>query len=62
MKIDWDSILKDVERREWICRFPPLCTKCGHEQVQIIDSHVIPAKWKCRVCHWSFDHEPYIFK
>lgn len=58
LKRQLELILNDVDRRTWLCKNAPLCENCAHEQVQLIDSFVIPAEWKCRICKTKFTFEP----
>ena len=55
----WDEVMERVDRREFLCRHPPLCPKCNTPQVQLIDyMEKEPAAWKCRCCKYKFDFEP----
>lgn len=56
--LDWGWIMKQVERRQDLCKHPPLCPECLADQIQIINSYDKPASWKCRICKWKFTYEP----
>lgn len=58
MKMDFRSLLEDMNRRDALCRAAPHCQKCLDEQVQLVSSAETPAKWKCRICKHRFEYEP----
>ena len=47
-----------VARRIRLCKSPPNCVACGDRQVQLVEAHRVPAKWKCRMCKKVFEFEP----
>lgn len=43
------EVLETVTRREQLCKNSPKCTKCGTNQVQLLEWEEDPT-WKCRHC------------
>lgn len=59
-KEHWDTVVMPrVLRRERICKHPPLCPKCGTNNIQL-RTPMLPAHWKCMVCKHPFIFEPLI--
>lgn len=58
---DWDalaeSVARDFERFDHLCRNVPSCEPCGSDQVQLMD-RTAPASWRCRMCKHRFQYEP----
>lgn len=62
MNIDLGGSLKNImERDAFIKMFHqavcpnPFCNE--RKQIELVSKEV-PAKWKCRMCHTKFEHEP----
>lgn len=46
-----------ADRRERLCKNPPRCISCGHEQVQLLQ-WIRTVEWRCRICkHWWKDNK-----
>lgn len=62
MRMDFDKFMENVlrmtSRREFLCKNAPKCIMCGADQIQLVDSFLKPARWKCRICKFAFQHEP----
>lgn len=43
-----------ADRRDALSKLQPTCGNplCQSRQMQLVDYHVTPAKWRCRECHW----------
>lgn len=47
-----------AKRRELLSKHVPVCPKCSHEKIQLIQWTQLPALWKCRKCEHPFTYEP----
>lgn len=48
-----------LDRIDHLTRRSPRCGECLSEQVQLIGgSMMAPARWRCRLCQFTFTHEP----
>jgi transposase-like protein len=55
----WKSVEASLARRDFVFRHVPHCPKCREQmQIQIMDYHNKPAKWRCRMCKHRFEFEP----
>lgn len=53
-----DAAFRRADRRAWLGKWAAPCPACGSPQVQLTDSTVQPAQWKCRTCKHPFTYEP----
>ena len=52
-----------AERREALCKEPPLCPDCRTDQVQLIEwIEEETAEWKCRHCRTRFKFERVLYR
>jgi transposase-like protein len=62
---DWDSFSKQISelavelgnRLDYLANSGICCPSCDTNQLQLI-SRRVPAKWKCRMCGYTFEGEP----
>lgn len=56
---DFETLMKQNDRREFLSRNAPKCPRCSAVQVQLIDYLTVRnAKWRCRICTHLFHFEP----
>lgn len=52
--LDMSWLAAIVARQDEIFSLQPSCPRCSTQQVQIINMHIRPAEWKCRMCKTKF--------
>ncbi len=57
-----DTILRNQRRRIRLCDNVPHCPNCGQSYTLQLIAYIdtVPARWRCRLCRHSFEHEPEI--